>query len=46
MNRDIDESSENVRYLAAKREKLGHTITKLHHQSARLEPEPLPEDDE
>jgi len=30
-------NDENRRYLAAKREKLGHTITKLHHQGARLE---------
>ena len=36
---------ENERYLAAKREKLGHTIARLHHQGARLEPE-QPGDDE
>jgi len=36
---------ENARYLAAKREKLGHTISKLHHQGARLEGD-VPEDPE
>jgi 3,4-dihydroxy 2-butanone 4-phosphate synthase/GTP cyclohydrolase II len=34
---EIEPNVENERYLAAKREKLGHTITKLHHQGARLE---------
>jgi len=34
---ETDPTVENERYLAAKREKLGHTITKLHHQGARLE---------
>ena len=34
---EVEPNSENARYLAAKREKLGHTITKLHHQGARLE---------
>jgi 3,4-dihydroxy 2-butanone 4-phosphate synthase/GTP cyclohydrolase II len=42
---EVEPKPENARYLAAKREKLGHTFTKLHHQGARLEPEPLPEDD-
>ena len=36
---EVEPTAENARYLAAKREKLGHTITKLHHQGARLEPE-------
>ncbi len=39
-------NDENRRYLAAKRDKLGHTLrpapeTKLHHQGVRLEPEAL-----
>jgi 3,4-dihydroxy 2-butanone 4-phosphate synthase / GTP cyclohydrolase II len=37
---EVEPQPENERYLAAKREKLGHTITKLHHQGVRLEPEP------
>ena len=37
---EIEPQPENERYLAAKREKLGHTITKLHHQGVRFEPEP------
>ena len=36
---EAEPTAENERYLAAKREKLGHTITKLHHQGARLEGE-------
>jgi 3,4-dihydroxy 2-butanone 4-phosphate synthase/GTP cyclohydrolase II len=36
---EVEPQPENERYLAAKREKLGHTITKLHHQGVRLEPE-------
>ena len=40
---EIEPTAENARYLAAKREKLGHTMTKLHHQGARLEGDP-PED--
>jgi 3,4-dihydroxy 2-butanone 4-phosphate synthase/GTP cyclohydrolase II len=36
---EVDPQPENERYLAAKREKLGHTITKLHHQGVRFEPE-------
>ena len=43
---EVEPKPENARYLAAKREKLGHTFTKLHHQGARLEPETLPEDDQ
>ena len=42
---EVEPQPENERYLAAKREKLGHTITKLHHQGVRLEPEPEPESD-
>src|SRR5580765_4242156 len=34
---EVEPTAENQRYLAAKREKLGHTITRLHHQGARLE---------
>ena len=33
---EVEPTAENERYLAAKREKLGHTITRLHHQGARL----------
>ena len=40
---EVEPQPENARYLAAKREKLGHTISKLHHQGARLEPEGRPE---
>jgi 3,4-dihydroxy 2-butanone 4-phosphate synthase/GTP cyclohydrolase II len=42
---EVEPKPENARYLTVKREKLGHTMTKLHHQGARLEPEPLPGDD-
>jgi 3,4-dihydroxy 2-butanone 4-phosphate synthase/GTP cyclohydrolase II len=42
---EVEPHAENARYLAAKREKLGHTITKLHHQGARLEDAP-PEEPE
>jgi 3,4-dihydroxy 2-butanone 4-phosphate synthase/GTP cyclohydrolase II len=42
---EVEPNAENERYLAAKREKLGHTITKLHHQGARLETA-APEDSE
>ncbi len=42
---EVEPTAENERYLSAKREKLGHTITKLHHQGARLDGEP-PEDAE
>ncbi len=34
---EIEPTAENARYLAAKREKLGHMIAPLHHQGARLE---------
>jgi len=37
---EVEPNAENERYLAAKREKLGHTITRLHHQGARLDGEP------
>jgi 3,4-dihydroxy 2-butanone 4-phosphate synthase/GTP cyclohydrolase II len=36
---EVEPKPENADYLAAKRDKLGHTITKLHHQGARLENE-------
>jgi 3,4-dihydroxy 2-butanone 4-phosphate synthase / GTP cyclohydrolase II len=42
---EVEPTPENERYLAAKREKLGHTIARLHHQGARLERE-APEDSE
>jgi len=42
---EVEPTAENERYLAAKREKLGHTITRLHHQGARLEAE-TPEESE
>jgi 3,4-dihydroxy 2-butanone 4-phosphate synthase/GTP cyclohydrolase II len=42
---EVEPTAENERYLTAKREKLGHTITKLHHQGARLEGA-APEDSE
>jgi 3,4-dihydroxy 2-butanone 4-phosphate synthase/GTP cyclohydrolase II len=42
---EVEPTPENERYLRAKREKLGHTITKLHHQGARLGGAP-PEDSE
>ncbi|MDW8337573.1 MAG: bifunctional 3,4-dihydroxy-2-butanone-4-phosphate synthase/GTP cyclohydrolase II [Thermoleophilia bacterium] len=34
---EVEPQPENARYLAAKRDKLGHTISKLHHQGARLD---------
>ncbi len=37
---EVEPKPENARYLAAKRDKLGHTITRLHHQGARLGDEP------
>ena len=42
----MEPQAENERYLAAKRDKLGHTIRKLHHQGVRFEAEPetQPED--
>jgi 3,4-dihydroxy 2-butanone 4-phosphate synthase/GTP cyclohydrolase II len=42
---EIEARPENERYLAAKREKLGHTITRLHHQGARLDPDRTTESD-
>jgi 3,4-dihydroxy 2-butanone 4-phosphate synthase / GTP cyclohydrolase II len=36
---EVEPKPENERYLAVKRDKLGHRITRLHHQGARLEPE-------
>jgi 3,4-dihydroxy 2-butanone 4-phosphate synthase/GTP cyclohydrolase II len=36
---EVEPKPENEGYLAAKRDKLGHTITRLHHQGARLEGE-------
>ena len=36
---EVEPKPENASYLAAKREKLGHTLVKLHHQGARLESE-------
>jgi 3,4-dihydroxy 2-butanone 4-phosphate synthase/GTP cyclohydrolase II len=34
---EVEPRPENARYLAAKREKLGHTISRLHHQGTRLD---------
>jgi len=42
---EVEPTAENARYLAAKREKLGHTISRLHHQGARLETD-TPEESE
>jgi len=36
---EVEPQPENARYLAAKRDKLGHRITRLHHQGTRLAPE-------
>jgi 3,4-dihydroxy 2-butanone 4-phosphate synthase / GTP cyclohydrolase II len=36
---EVEPKPENERYLATKRDKLGHRITRLHHQGTRLEPE-------
>jgi 3,4-dihydroxy 2-butanone 4-phosphate synthase/GTP cyclohydrolase II len=36
---EVEPKPENARYLAAKRDKLGHRITRLHHQGQRLDPE-------
>lgn len=38
---EVEPKPENARYLAAKRDKLGHTITRLHHQGTRLDDEAL-----
>ena len=37
---EVDPKPENASYLATKRDKLGHTISKLHHQGAQLGDEP------
>ncbi|MDQ3121124.1 MAG: bifunctional 3,4-dihydroxy-2-butanone-4-phosphate synthase/GTP cyclohydrolase II, partial [Actinomycetota bacterium] len=42
---EVEPQAENAKYLNAKREKLGHTLTKLHHQGARLEPDLEPGSD-
>jgi len=36
---EVEPGPENARYLATKRDKLGHRITRLHHQGARLDSE-------
>ena len=43
---EVEPQAENADYLAAKREKLGHTITKLHHQGMRLDPDAESDDTE
>ena len=43
---EVEPKPENERYLAAKREKLGHTLVRLHHQGARLDPAPSGEREE
>ena len=44
---EVEPNAENARYLATKREKLGHTLaSRLHHQGARLDPEAPSEGDE
>jgi 3,4-dihydroxy 2-butanone 4-phosphate synthase/GTP cyclohydrolase II len=40
---EVEPKPENAGYLAVKRDKLGHTITRLHHQGTRLEDEPSEE---
>jgi len=40
----VEPTAENERYLAAKREKLGHTLGRLHHQGARIDSDAVPED--
>jgi len=40
---EVEPTPENERYLRAKHEKLGHTITKLHHQGARIDEPPAEE---
>ena len=42
---EVEPQAENASYLAAKREKLGHTITRLHHQGARLESDAREDED-
>ena len=41
---EVEPQPENARYLAAKRDKLGHRITRLHHQGTRLEAGPRSEE--
>jgi 3,4-dihydroxy 2-butanone 4-phosphate synthase/GTP cyclohydrolase II len=41
---EVEPGPENARYLAAKRDKLGHRITRLHHQGTRLEAEAATEE--
>jgi 3,4-dihydroxy 2-butanone 4-phosphate synthase/GTP cyclohydrolase II len=41
---EVEPKPENEGYLATKRDKLGHTITRLHHQGTRLESDPSEED--
>jgi 3,4-dihydroxy 2-butanone 4-phosphate synthase/GTP cyclohydrolase II len=43
---EVEPTAENERYLAAKREKLGHTLGRLHHQGTRIESDAVPEDTE
>jgi 3,4-dihydroxy 2-butanone 4-phosphate synthase/GTP cyclohydrolase II len=43
---EVEPNAENERYLATKREKLGHLISRLHHQGTRLDPEARSEEDE
>jgi len=40
---EVEPTPENERYLRAKHEKLGHTITKLHHQGAPIDEPPAEE---
>jgi 3,4-dihydroxy 2-butanone 4-phosphate synthase/GTP cyclohydrolase II len=40
---EVEPKPENEGYLTTKRDKLGHTITRLHHQGARLESDPSEE---
>jgi 3,4-dihydroxy 2-butanone 4-phosphate synthase/GTP cyclohydrolase II len=46
---EVKPNAENARYLATKREKLGHTLSslqaRLHHQGARLDPAARTEDE-
>jgi 3,4-dihydroxy 2-butanone 4-phosphate synthase/GTP cyclohydrolase II len=43
---EVEPNAENARYLATKREKLGHLLAaRLHHQGTKLDPESSSEDD-